>query len=63
MLATISREEIFESYSIGQLDEKKQQLMDTLNESDSLSDFEKIEINNLISLINHRIQLMNELLG
>lgn len=58
----MTREEIYGSYSITDLEQKKQELLDLL-ERTSFSDYEVMEINNLVSTINHRIQLMHELLG
>ncbi|WP_367756392.1 hypothetical protein [Ammoniphilus sp. 3BR4] len=62
MPITYTREEIYESYSISELDAKRKDLIEALSIS-KLSDYETIEVNNLISLISQRIQLMNELLG
>ncbi len=62
MPVTYTREEICESYSISELDSKRRDLIEALTIS-GLSDYETMEVNNLISLINQRIQIMNEILG
>ncbi len=62
MSVTYTREEICESYSISELDSKRRDLMEALSLA-GLSDYETMEVNNLISLINQRIQIMNEILG
>lgn len=62
MTWNMTREEIHGSYSITDLQRKKQELVDLLQRS-SFTDYEVMEIKNLISTITHRIQLMDELLG
>ncbi|MEW9672295.1 hypothetical protein [Ammoniphilus sp. 3BR4] len=53
--------EIEEIYSIQELEEKKKQLRDQLQQPD-LSEVEKWEVNDLIETINKRIRLMNDLM-
>ncbi|RXT08753.1 hypothetical protein [Ammoniphilus sp. CFH 90114] len=62
MPVSYTREEIYESYSISELYAKRKDLIEALNVN-KLSEYETIEVHNLISVINQRIQLMNELLG
>lgn len=53
--------EIEEIYSIQELEEKKKQLRDHLQQP-NLSEVEKWEVNDLIETINKRIRLMNDLM-
>jgi hypothetical protein len=63
MAFQVTREEIYNSYSLSQLLAKKQDLLDLLAFSSDLGEDEVTEINQFIRLIEHRIDDWNEWLG
>ncbi|GIM44702.1 hypothetical protein DNHGIG_02510 [Collibacillus ludicampi] len=62
MYIKVTRQDIFNSFMISQLQGKKQDLLDMLAFSPDLAESEIAEINQLISLIDYRMEDINELM-